>query len=206
MEGDYGISRESLYFSIGFALLHLLFEIWIIFLDSQASQSSFFRYAIECLWARLEWVPFVDSFEKILEKQIDTIEQKEEIAQRAIEAKNSGNNNDTDDNHFKGNIEVKYKSEHISTGNFNVEFKDDDSELTMTEEIGPKTPLNIKNAANIEEEKKQIANKTFVVNFEEMNKKLLCFDYRIEFVFSNQSIKRLSEYFIYLPSPTNFFT
>ena len=74
-------------------MLHLLFEIWIIFLDSQASKSSFFRYAIECLWAKLEWVTFVDSFEKILKSQTDTMEQKEVIEHKAIEAKKNDNDN-----------------------------------------------------------------------------------------------------------------
>ena len=53
-----GINENALYVSVLFALLHVLFEGMMIYLDSRACYIPFWQYAIICLNARLNWVPY----------------------------------------------------------------------------------------------------------------------------------------------------
>ena len=53
-----GVSTNSLFVSVLFACLHILFEGLMIYLDSQACSMPFWEYAIICLNARLNWVPY----------------------------------------------------------------------------------------------------------------------------------------------------
>ena len=55
---DINVSYNALYYSIGFAILHILMEGMILYLDSSACYMTFSEYAIICLNARLNWVPY----------------------------------------------------------------------------------------------------------------------------------------------------
>ena len=57
---NYSETYDSLYFSIGFALIHTFMEGCILYLDSKACHSTLYQYAIVCLNARLSWVPFAN--------------------------------------------------------------------------------------------------------------------------------------------------
>ncbi len=52
------ISDTDIYISIGVAAIHFVLEIFIIYLDARASKMSLTHYAVICLGARLNWVPF----------------------------------------------------------------------------------------------------------------------------------------------------
>ena len=59
-DGKLKVSYQSLYYSIGFAVLHTIMEGMILYLDSKACRISLEQYAIICLNARLSWVPFAN--------------------------------------------------------------------------------------------------------------------------------------------------
>ena len=56
------VSVRSLYLSLGFATLHCVMEMMILYLDCNACHLSFAQYAVICLNARLSWVPFLNLF------------------------------------------------------------------------------------------------------------------------------------------------
>ena len=56
----YNVTPYSLFFSILFALLHMVFEGIIIKLDSSACNLSMYQYCIVCMNARLSWIPFAN--------------------------------------------------------------------------------------------------------------------------------------------------
>ena len=62
--GDNGqelnVSFQSLYYSIGFAILHTIMEATILYLDSKACYLSLEEYIVICLNARLSWIPFAN--------------------------------------------------------------------------------------------------------------------------------------------------
>ena len=58
--GTVDISYQSLYYSLLFAFLHILMEGSIIYLDSKACHLELIDYGVICLFARLQWVPFVN--------------------------------------------------------------------------------------------------------------------------------------------------
>ena len=70
-----GIDEFSLYISVLFAVFHLLFEGTIILLDSKACKISFFQYSLQCLGARLDFIPFGDLFAFQLQHQIESRNQ-----------------------------------------------------------------------------------------------------------------------------------
>eukprot|EP01083_Nonionella_stella_P248470 860190_1 len=52
------INDTDIYISIGVAGVHFILEIFIIYLDARASKMSLSHYAVICLGARLNWVPY----------------------------------------------------------------------------------------------------------------------------------------------------
>ena len=136
------INVPSLLISIGIAGLHALFEISILYLDSQASSSNIFTYGLICLGARFDWVPYSGILTKKLRQQIDTI----------------------------------------------AAHSDETGEI---EEINSLTS-NYNNHAKY----------YHVFDYERMIASFCCLDYAIEFKFSNESIRKLASYFIYLPLPS----
>ena len=104
---------------------------------------SFSLYAVECLGARLSWIPFSNAFERMLKKQLESIREHETSDDKA--------NDDDDDND------------------------------------------------NDEDDHSQFYH---IFDYESMIAKLGCITYQIEFKFSNESISKLAEYFVYLPSRT----
>eukprot|EP01083_Nonionella_stella_P295544 1004441_1 len=69
-----GLDTSSLMMSILFALLHMLFEGIIIYSDSKACDSSVLEYGLQCLHARMNWIPYTGVFETRLKQQIKAIE------------------------------------------------------------------------------------------------------------------------------------
>ena len=66
-----GVDEFSLYISVLFAVFHLVFEGTITLLDSKACKISFFQYSLQCLGARLDFIPFGDLFKSQLNHQIE---------------------------------------------------------------------------------------------------------------------------------------
>eukprot|EP01083_Nonionella_stella_P043236 116652_1 len=74
-----GLDAESLIVSILFALLHMLFEGIIIYSDSKACDSSVLEYGLQCLHARMNWIPYTGVFETRLKEQIKAIESHQTV-------------------------------------------------------------------------------------------------------------------------------
>eukprot|EP01083_Nonionella_stella_P017876 50057_1 len=64
------IDLQTLGWSIGLAISHLILEGGIIYLDKTAFQMSFMEYSLECLGGRVQWIPFQHLFDNIIENQI----------------------------------------------------------------------------------------------------------------------------------------
>ena len=77
-ENTYGIGVYGLVLSIIVAICHLICEMLIVYVDSHACETSLLKYAIECLRARLEFVPFAETFKTKRDKQIEDIQTKVE--------------------------------------------------------------------------------------------------------------------------------
>eukprot|EP01083_Nonionella_stella_P242634 846184_1 len=69
-----GLDSTSLMMSILFALLHMMFEGMIIYSDSKACDSSVLEYGLQCLHARMNWIPYTGVFESRLKEQITAVE------------------------------------------------------------------------------------------------------------------------------------
>eukprot|EP01083_Nonionella_stella_P017879 50065_1 len=64
------IDLQTLGWSIGLAISHLILEGGIIYLDKTAFQMSFMEYSLECLGGRVQWIPFQHLFDNIIQNQI----------------------------------------------------------------------------------------------------------------------------------------
>ena len=59
-----GVSVETITISLAFAFAHLLAELFIIRMESQAANTSMMHYTITCLIGRFGWIPFSEKFEQ----------------------------------------------------------------------------------------------------------------------------------------------
>eukprot|EP01084_Bolivina_argentea_P043175 79558_1 len=63
------LNANEIYISIGVAALHVVLELFIIYLDARASKMSLSHYAVICLGARLNWVPFAHQIRSRIKQQ-----------------------------------------------------------------------------------------------------------------------------------------
>eukprot|EP01084_Bolivina_argentea_P304714 526338_1 len=64
------IDVNTIIWSVSLALTHLLFEVGIISLDKIAFRTGLLQYCLICLGGRVEWVPFQNLIEDIVENQV----------------------------------------------------------------------------------------------------------------------------------------
>eukprot|EP01084_Bolivina_argentea_P172299 298477_1 len=67
---NFEITEETLAISIVLALVHMLLEAGIIFLDSLALKMPFMQYALVCLGARVQWIPFQHMLSDFIKNQV----------------------------------------------------------------------------------------------------------------------------------------
>ena len=65
---DANISKIDVYWSIASAIANSLVQIIKLKLESRACHEKFLAYSLECLMARIGWIPFQKEITKILEK------------------------------------------------------------------------------------------------------------------------------------------
>jgi hypothetical protein len=72
---NFGITKSGLIFSIICAFIHGIFEIIIIYLESNGCKTSVIHYATICLNGRFNWVPFIEKFSrKGMSRKMDIID------------------------------------------------------------------------------------------------------------------------------------
>eukprot|EP01083_Nonionella_stella_P044270 119260_1 len=76
---DYEISETNIMWSIIFAILHLILEASIIYLDSRALKMEFIKYAIVCLGARVGWIPYNHLIEHHITTKSEDREYRKDI-------------------------------------------------------------------------------------------------------------------------------
>jgi len=59
------VTKQSLGFSLGFLILHVILELIFILLGAKASESGFIFYFFTCYSGRLNWVPFIHKLSAI---------------------------------------------------------------------------------------------------------------------------------------------
>eukprot|EP01084_Bolivina_argentea_P159453 277708_1 len=69
-DNNFEIDIESLIWSICLALMHLILEGGIIYLDKSAFKMSFLEYALECLGGRVQWIPFQHLIDNLIQNQM----------------------------------------------------------------------------------------------------------------------------------------
>lgn len=57
---EFGVSMQSLGISILLSFSHAILEVMFIYMEAQASKTSFINYAIVCFNGRFGWVPYND--------------------------------------------------------------------------------------------------------------------------------------------------
>ena len=62
------ISKEDVYLSVISASVNSLVQVIKLKLESQACKEKFLAYSLECLMARIGWIPFQKQITKILEQ------------------------------------------------------------------------------------------------------------------------------------------
>ena len=66
--GDADISKDDVYWSIATAIINSMVQIIKLKLESRACDEKFLTYSLECLMARIGWIPFQKQITKILDK------------------------------------------------------------------------------------------------------------------------------------------
>eukprot|EP01084_Bolivina_argentea_P073926 134117_1 len=119
-QNQFQIDANSIIWSVGFAILHLIFEAAIISLDSAASQMKFIHYAIVCLGARLDWIPFSHLFIQKGREIQDIIDEKDYLERIDIRREYFICENEDIKSH-EDNEAFNY--EEISSGLFGLRYK-----------------------------------------------------------------------------------
>ena len=65
---DADISKDDVYLSVVSAIVNSMVQIIKLKLESKACHEKFLTYSLECLMARIGWIPFQKEISKILEK------------------------------------------------------------------------------------------------------------------------------------------
>ena len=73
-DDELDVSLESIYLSMGFAIIHTLMEGTILYLDSKACKISLEQYAMICLNARQSWVPYANILANIGNSQESNVQ------------------------------------------------------------------------------------------------------------------------------------
>eukprot|EP01083_Nonionella_stella_P060839 158657_1 len=148
-ENDFAINSEAIMWSVGFAVLHLIFEAAIISLDSAASKMKFIHYAIVCLGARLDWIPFSHLFSKKA-RQIQAVIDCKDYAQ-AIDIKQEYFESEDDNMRPQVDDNCKFNYEEIAAGlcgmRYKLEFQFSNESMnklaeTLTYLASPTLPTN----------------------------------------------------------------
>eukprot|EP01084_Bolivina_argentea_P204146 348583_1 len=69
-ENAFDIDVQTLTWSIGLAIVHLILESGIVYFDKRAFRMSFMEYALECLGGRVMWIPFQHLINNIVKNQM----------------------------------------------------------------------------------------------------------------------------------------
>ena len=86
-EEKLGVSIESIAVSFSLSCLHAILETMFLYMEAQASRTSFLNYAIVCFNGRFGWVPFSDY---LLQKQekISDEENNEQVKKIELDFSN----------------------------------------------------------------------------------------------------------------------
>lgn len=82
---EFGISVTAIIASITIAIVHALIECIFLYMESQASKTSFVNYVIICFNGRFGWVPYNDYLIITSKQMADSVSDSSQTARLAVQ-------------------------------------------------------------------------------------------------------------------------